>query len=222
MEALREGAEGLASSEEELLLLALFGEEAEPLLQSIRQRAQRGGRPAPRSLAQRPRRADPRRRADRAGDGRRRDHGRGGRGARERPPNASPSPWPSCRPEPTAELEELPAASPVSSGLVSVESPMVGTFYRSPRPGAAPFVEEGDPVVAGAGALHPRGDEADERGQGRGRGDRPADPRRPTPSPSSTASSSSSSSRSTAARSGSRRRCSARFSWRTGARSPSG
>src|SRR4029077_2837332 len=32
-------AEGLASSEEELLLLALFGEEAEPLLRSIRERS---------------------------------------------------------------------------------------------------------------------------------------------------------------------------------------
>jgi acetyl-CoA carboxylase biotin carboxyl carrier protein len=26
---------------------------------------------------------------------------------------------------------------------------MVGTFYRSPAPGAPPFVEEGDPVVHG-------------------------------------------------------------------------
>jgi acetyl-CoA carboxylase biotin carboxyl carrier protein len=26
---------------------------------------------------------------------------------------------------------------------------MVGTFYRAPEPGAAPFVEEGDPVAPG-------------------------------------------------------------------------
>jgi len=32
---------------------------------------------------------------------------------------------------------------------VRVEAPMVGTFYRAPQPGAAPFVEEGDPVAAG-------------------------------------------------------------------------
>src|SRR5439155_13132480 len=38
IEELREEAGGLASSEEELLLLALFGEEAEPLLRSIRSR----------------------------------------------------------------------------------------------------------------------------------------------------------------------------------------
>jgi acetyl-CoA carboxylase biotin carboxyl carrier protein len=30
-----------------------------------------------------------------------------------------------------------------------IESPMVGTFYRAPRPGASPFVEEGEPVSPG-------------------------------------------------------------------------
>src|SRR5207244_3283327 len=39
LEELRREAAGLASSEEELLLLALFGDEAEPLLQTIRGRA---------------------------------------------------------------------------------------------------------------------------------------------------------------------------------------
>src|ERR671931_300448 len=41
LEEVRKRAEGLAASEEELLLLALFGEEAEPLLATIRGRAQR-------------------------------------------------------------------------------------------------------------------------------------------------------------------------------------
>jgi len=31
----------------------------------------------------------------------------------------------------------------------AILSPLVGTFYRSPQPGAKPFVEEGDPVDAG-------------------------------------------------------------------------
>ncbi len=31
-------------------------------------------------------------------------------------------------------------------GLVTISSPMVGTFYRSPAPDAPPFVEEGDEV----------------------------------------------------------------------------
>ena len=39
LDELREEAGGLASSEEELLLLALFGEEAEPLLRAIRERS---------------------------------------------------------------------------------------------------------------------------------------------------------------------------------------
>jgi len=31
-----------------------------------------------------------------------------------------------------------------------VESPMVGTFYRAPAPGAEPYVKEGDLVQKGA------------------------------------------------------------------------
>jgi acetyl-CoA carboxylase biotin carboxyl carrier protein len=44
-----------------------------------------------------------------------------------------------------------PAAAPVVQGHV-VKAPMVGTFYRSPNPGGAPFVDigqtvkEGDPI----------------------------------------------------------------------------
>jgi acetyl-CoA carboxylase biotin carboxyl carrier protein len=32
------------------------------------------------------------------------------------------------------------------AGLVAVSAPLPGTFYRAPRPGAAPFVEVGDQV----------------------------------------------------------------------------
>jgi oxaloacetate decarboxylase (Na+ extruding) subunit alpha len=34
-------------------------------------------------------------------------------------------------------------------GLVPIVAPMVGTFYRSPKPDAPPFVKEGDEVHAG-------------------------------------------------------------------------
>ena len=34
-------------------------------------------------------------------------------------------------------------------GVVRVESPMVGTFYRASQPGAPPFVEVGDVVAVG-------------------------------------------------------------------------
>jgi len=51
------------------------------------------------------------------------------------------APAPVQAPEPVA----APAAVP---GHV-VKSPMVGTFYRSPSPGAKPFVEVGDTVKSG-------------------------------------------------------------------------
>ena len=51
---------------------------------------------------------------------------------------------------PLAVEEPAPApVEPPADGIVRVEAPMVGTFYRAPQPGAPPFVEEGDPVAAG-------------------------------------------------------------------------
>ena len=47
---------------------------------------------------------------------------------------------------PNAELAHDPPAGP-SGHLIS--APMVGTFYASPTPGAAPFVAVGDEIVAG-------------------------------------------------------------------------
>ena len=48
-----------------------------------------------------------------------------------------------------ADDDRLPAASPQADGLVRVEAPMVGVFYRAPQPGAPPFVQEGDTVAPG-------------------------------------------------------------------------
>ena len=48
---------------------------------------------------------------------------------------------------PTAS-EAAPAAEPVVQGT-TVTSPMVGTCYRAPNPGAEPFVKVGDHVEAG-------------------------------------------------------------------------
>lgn len=44
-----------------------------------------------------------------------------------------------------------PATAPAvpSPHLVPVAAPMVGTFYRAPKPDAPPFVNEGDPVEPG-------------------------------------------------------------------------
>jgi acetyl-CoA carboxylase biotin carboxyl carrier protein len=44
---------------------------------------------------------------------------------------------------------EAPPVEPLSDGLVRIESPMVGTFYRAPQPGSPPFVDVGEPVGAG-------------------------------------------------------------------------
>ena len=96
---------------------------------------------------------------------------------------------------------------------------MVGTFYRAPQPGSPPFVEEGDVVAAGPDALHPRGDEADERGEGGPGGGRPPDPRRERRSRSSSARCCSTSSRSSG-RPLDAGRCSRASSLRTAARSP--
>jgi acetyl-CoA carboxylase biotin carboxyl carrier protein len=37
-------------------------------------------------------------------------------------------------------------AAPGTDGLVAVTTPLPGTFYRAPRPGADPYVREGDAV----------------------------------------------------------------------------
>jgi len=46
---------------------------------------------------------------------------------------------------PTAPHPAAPDV-PDQEGLVAVPAPLPGTFYRAPRPGAAPFVEVGDEV----------------------------------------------------------------------------
>jgi acetyl-CoA carboxylase biotin carboxyl carrier protein len=58
--------------------------------------------------------------------------------------------------EPVAAVPERATASPrlasaaYSAGAILIKSPMVGTFYRAPEPGAAPFVEVGQQVEASA------------------------------------------------------------------------
>ncbi len=59
------------------------------------------------------------------------------------PVHATSAPAPSAAPQ-----EAAPAAPPVPSGH-EVRSPIVGTFYRSPSPDSAPFVEVGQRVNKG-------------------------------------------------------------------------
>jgi acetyl-CoA carboxylase biotin carboxyl carrier protein len=66
----------------------------------------------------------------------------GGAAAAPAPAPATPSP-PARAASPSA-----PSASPSREGLIAVNAPMSGTFYRSPSPGAPPFVEVGSSVQA--------------------------------------------------------------------------
>jgi acetyl-CoA carboxylase biotin carboxyl carrier protein len=50
----------------------------------------------------------------------------------------------------SAHVPSAPAPSAIpEEELHEVKSPIVGTFYESPAPGAAPFVKPGDQVAAG-------------------------------------------------------------------------
>ena len=63
--------------------------------------------------------------------------------------SAAPASTPAA-PTPKAAQDVVPARKPmpaaVPPGMSTVKAPMVGTFYRAPSPGAAPFVEVGDRV----------------------------------------------------------------------------
>jgi oxaloacetate decarboxylase alpha subunit len=150
-EDVREAADGLASSEEDLVLLAMFGDEAETLLQTIRQRhsreasllggdvdAQRGERI--RELVRIVQESG-------VGEIEIEDEGMRVSVRRADEPGSLPSPASVgvAVAEPGAEDELTVAAAET----IRVESPMVGVFYRAPQPGAPPFVEVGDVVAAG-------------------------------------------------------------------------
>jgi oxaloacetate decarboxylase (Na+ extruding) subunit alpha len=145
---LRAQAEGMAASEEELLLIGLFGEDAERLLRAIRGRAS----------------ADENELAgvDKARSDRIRDLVRIVQetsigeltieedGMRVSVRSTAEVPAGAAEAAPLALPE--PGLAPVlarANGFVAVESPMVGTFYRAPEPGTPPFVEVGDVVAAG-------------------------------------------------------------------------
>src|SRR5437588_515596 len=148
----RASAEGLAASEEELRLLGLFGEEAEPLLRMIRGRSHGEESLAAGAVDQA--------RAERIREIVRivQDSGVGEvtiedddlrvtvRRTDDRLPDLPQAP--AGAPLAVEEPEPAPVEPP-SDGLVRVEAPMVGTFYRASQPGAPPFVEEGDPVAPG-------------------------------------------------------------------------
>ncbi len=152
LQEVRNQAEGLASSEEELLLLGLFGDAAEPLLHSIRGRSageeSLGAGGVDQARAERIRELV--RIVQETGIGEVTIEESGMRVSvrrtDDRPPPLLPAEAPLAAEEPD-ELE-IPAG-PSANGLIRVEAPMVGTFYRAAEPDAPPFVEEGQPIGAG-------------------------------------------------------------------------
>jgi oxaloacetate decarboxylase (Na+ extruding) subunit alpha len=146
----RERAEGLAASEEELVLLAMFGTDAEELLRRIRARhsreaaliaedadAERAGRI--RELVKI---------VQESGVGEIEIEDEGMRVSVRRADEqvlGAPAQTGQAQSAPLAVTTE---ATPVD-GVVRVESPMVGVFFRAPSPGAPSFVEVGDTVVPG-------------------------------------------------------------------------
>jgi oxaloacetate decarboxylase alpha subunit len=148
LDEVREQAGDFATSEEELLLLGLFGEDAEKLLRGIRGRGQRDDELAGVGEERAQRIQEIVRIVQESGIGEVTIEEDGMRisvrSTPDLPLGTEPGDAPLAVPEPG-----LPRSSAVSGTLMRVESPMVGTFYRAPQPGSPPFVEVGDVVAPG-------------------------------------------------------------------------
>ncbi len=151
-EDVRERVEGLATSEEELVLIAMFGSEAEELLRTIRARhsrdavliaededAERGQRI--RELVKI---------VQESGVGEIEIEDEGMRVSVRRADEPATAATGVIAPA-AVEEDDLgaaaPAGAPPADGTVRVESPMVGVFFRAPSPGAPAFVDVGDTVM---------------------------------------------------------------------------
>src|SRR5581483_2002730 len=151
IDELRERYPGLASSEEELLLLALFPDEAEDLLRAIRGRGRRE-EPEDRLEAARTERIrELVRLVQESGVAEGTVEDEGMRVSVRRTEERAVAPVATAL---ATGGEDAPAAMPAAAppaeaGVLRVESPMVGTFYRAPEPDAPPFVEVGDAVAIG-------------------------------------------------------------------------
>jgi len=147
-EDVRERAEGLAASEEELVLIAMFGADAEELLRMIRNRhsretvliaedadAERGERI--RELV---------RIVQESGVGEIEIEDEGMRvSVRRADEPAMAGVIAPLETDTTTATQEQPSGD----GVTRVESPMVGVFYRATNPGGPAFVDVGDTVVPG-------------------------------------------------------------------------
>ena len=131
------------------MLIALFGEEAEPLLQNIRARHSRDdtlGSAVEQSRAERIREIV--RIVQESGVAEVEIEDEGMRVSVRRR-EQQPVPMHVVAPLAEDEPGELPVVSAPALGSIRIESPMVGVFYRQPEPGSPPFVEVGDGVAPG-------------------------------------------------------------------------
>jgi oxaloacetate decarboxylase (Na+ extruding) subunit alpha len=146
-EDVRAEAVGLAASEEELVLIALFGEEAETLLHNIRSRHTREDAlptGVDQSRAERIRELVQIVQESGVAEVEIEDNGMrvSVRRSEEGPIQAGA---PLAQEDPT----ELPLLVSTLAATIRIESPMVGVFYRAPEPGSPPFVQPGDVVAPG-------------------------------------------------------------------------
>jgi oxaloacetate decarboxylase alpha subunit len=153
LEEIRGAAEGLASSEEDLLLLALFGEEAEDLLQKIRSRGRREEADTSRlerDETERIRELIELVQESGIGEVTIEEGERRVTVRRSEEIETAANPFPGTAPSAADTGGSVEAPSPpVADDVFRVEAPMVGTFYRAPAPGEPPFVEEGVAVSPG-------------------------------------------------------------------------
>jgi oxaloacetate decarboxylase alpha subunit len=146
----RERADGLAASEEELVLLAMFGTDAEELLRKIRARhsreaaliaedadAERAGRI--RELVKI---------VQESGVGEIEIEDEGMRVSVRRADEPLLGATAAAAPYDT-EASTVTTEATLLDGIVRIESPMVGIFYRAPSPGAPTFVDVGDTIIPG-------------------------------------------------------------------------
>lgn len=62
---------------------------------------------------------------------------------------AAPAAAPVAAPAPAAAAPAAKPAEAAASNLVTIKSPMIGTFYRSPSPDKPPFINVGDEIAVG-------------------------------------------------------------------------
>ncbi len=151
-EDVREQAEGLAASEEELVLIAMFGSDAEELLKMIRARHSRDtalvAEDADAERGERIRELVKIVQESGVGEIEIEDEGMRVSVRRADEPALAPAGGRSAADRGRALAATPDRASPMD-GVTRVESPMVGVFYRAASPGTPPFVDVGDTVVPG-------------------------------------------------------------------------